>query len=88
VEGQRGHTYSQIQEIWDEGHINFPGRSALAGAATIGVSVFGDNIVGRAVDFLNPAGDVQDAVEILGPPAAEAGIFYGDLYYRAFEEKH
>ena len=34
--------------------------------ATIGVSLFGDNVLGQTYDFFNPLSDIQDVLDLVG----------------------
>lgn len=42
----------------------FPTSKLTVPFSAIGVSVFGDNLAGQAVDFFNPMSDIQNIVDL------------------------
>ena len=46
-------------------HSFYSGAGVIVPGASLGADLFGDNVVGQAVDFLNPLGDVQDVVDLV-----------------------
>jgi hypothetical protein len=57
------------------GH-SFYSSGAVIPGANLGKDIFGDNLLGEAVDLFNPLSDIQSAVDIykdiFGPPRSES----------------
>jgi len=56
---------SHYQPRGGGGHVNY----TVPGAA-LGITLFGDNVFGKAVNFFNPLSDVQDMIDVVTDPSS------------------
>ncbi|ALG68909.1 hypothetical protein [Beggiatoa leptomitoformis] len=57
--GTQGETVDKHNEVIT----TFPAMTYKVPGATLGVAIFGDNLLGEGVDFFNPLSDVQDVID-------------------------